>query len=662
MPGEFHLTGTAGQLMLGTPTAQQLAALTGLQIVLKSNIPTNRGIPTSGGLFYVGWRTVTVLPSGQISEDGTNPGIMLLANDSALNLTSPVQWTVVPGSATLGGKTIKLSTWTFQAPAPGVARSLDQLAPVPNITAVPVGTLGIDQITGFSTVGLALSTAADAATARAYLGDEALRLGVQVVPAATGVAATDAANILAAHTALPATGGDILLQGGTYALPAAGVTFTKPQVRLIGVGGWGDATYFGATQLFCNAANATALTIGGGGCVVENLMIVNSGGINPTSGYGIKMTDGSEARINHVWVHNFYDNIRIEDSVKGSWKIYDSYVGAPVRYGLFCANPSQPDIGDALVHGTTFDPQGSSRTASVSAAIHWESGGGFRLAHSKINGAGSSAGAQFAVGVDFAMANGIGTSDLFVTDNSIENCGAICVRFQRLGAGGTVNLAHVQDNEFLGTTTDSIVDFGAGFDDLRFDGNTVRADAVTRGVSVRNGAGPVSIGPNTWHCTNVVPVYFESTALGGSVVARQTRIGDGALVTDNTSALNSPAIDYSYQRPINWTVTSTPTALWTFGVANFTGGIIDVAVTGVHNGVSGFVASQKVAWLVDGSGVVTLTTLETVQHGSTTVGLTYTTSANTIVAKLAISSGTDIQAGKAQLEVAGHLTTLKVGA
>jgi hypothetical protein len=171
MPGEFHLSGFSNQLTMGSPTAEQLAALVGLEIVLKSNIPRGQAIPTSGGLFYVPQRTVTVLPSGQISENGTDNGIMLLADDPALGLDNPVQWDVIPGRVSLGGRSIKLASWTFTAPAPGVSRTLDQLAPVPNITAVPVGKLGIDQITGPTSFGLSIITAADAAAINALLGD-----------------------------------------------------------------------------------------------------------------------------------------------------------------------------------------------------------------------------------------------------------------------------------------------------------------------------------------------------------------------------------------------------------------------------------------------------------------------------------------------------------
>lgn len=493
-------------------------------------------------------------------------------------------------------------------------------------------------------------------------GKQPLIAAVKIAAPPTGNGTTDTAALQAAHDALPATGGDILLQGGTYALTAAGPTFTKPQGRLVGVGGWGDADSFFATVLQSNATNATALTITNGGWSIEHLAIVNAGGVNPVSGYGIKMTDASNARLNHVWVNNFYDDVRFEGATASAqqWRIVDCLISAPVRYGLFTANPSSPDTGDSMIRGTTFDPRYSSRTAAVAAAIRWESGGGFRLSDSKINGAPTSAGAQFTVGVDFALANAAVTSDLFVVDNSIENCSDTCVKFSRQGTG-SVSLCHVQDNEFQGTMSNKIIDVQAGFSDVRVEGNTTRSDSAVRGVSVGNGAGPVHIGHNTWH-TTTNPVYIESTAAVGTVVERQTRVGDGVLVNDQTFGLNSPVIDYSYQRPIDWTVTSTPTALWTFGVTNFTGGIIDVAVTGLHSGVGGFVASQKVAWLVDGSGVVTLTTLESVVHGSTSVGLTYTTTANTIVAKLATSAGTDIQGGKAQLNVLGHLTTLKVGA
>jgi hypothetical protein len=58
MPGEFHLAGSSTQLTIGAPTAEQLAALVGLQITLRSNIPRGQQLTTSGGLFYVPERTV----------------------------------------------------------------------------------------------------------------------------------------------------------------------------------------------------------------------------------------------------------------------------------------------------------------------------------------------------------------------------------------------------------------------------------------------------------------------------------------------------------------------------------------------------------------------------------------------------------------------------
>ena len=76
MPGEFHLSGTVDQLTMGSPTAEQLAALAGVRFQLTSNLPLGTQLPTTGGIYYVGPRIVTVLPSGQISEDGTNSGIM----------------------------------------------------------------------------------------------------------------------------------------------------------------------------------------------------------------------------------------------------------------------------------------------------------------------------------------------------------------------------------------------------------------------------------------------------------------------------------------------------------------------------------------------------------------------------------------------------------
>lgn len=142
LPGEFLLTGTIFELIGATsggdPT-EALSALTGLELKLTSNIPSGRPIRREDGVFFVPPRTVTVLDDGQISEDGENPGIALLGDDPGLGFNGTLQWTITPGKATIGGKSVKPISWTFYAPEPGSEYTLGEVAPVLSLSATQLG-------------------------------------------------------------------------------------------------------------------------------------------------------------------------------------------------------------------------------------------------------------------------------------------------------------------------------------------------------------------------------------------------------------------------------------------------------------------------------------------------------------------------------------------
>jgi hypothetical protein len=133
MPGDFLLTGSVTQLIGSTISAEQLAALAGTEIGFTSNLPRNKAIPIPGGVMYVPARTAVVMSNGQLSENGVDAGIRLLADDPALGLANPVQWTIDPARVTLAGKPVNLAKWTFNAPAPGDDTSLEDLTPVPAV-------------------------------------------------------------------------------------------------------------------------------------------------------------------------------------------------------------------------------------------------------------------------------------------------------------------------------------------------------------------------------------------------------------------------------------------------------------------------------------------------------------------------------------------------
>lgn len=143
MPGEFHFTGTAAQLVADgadSGTAQDELALSGLRGQFVPNTPRNKPIPYDGGLLWLTPRDFTVGQDGQFYEvlaDGTTsatPGITLTANDPDFELSDPLQWRCVLDVYALGGRVIKLASWWFDAPQPGWAGTIAELTPVPGIS------------------------------------------------------------------------------------------------------------------------------------------------------------------------------------------------------------------------------------------------------------------------------------------------------------------------------------------------------------------------------------------------------------------------------------------------------------------------------------------------------------------------------------------------
>jgi hypothetical protein len=135
MPGEFTVTGAAWKLVADADAdgEEDLSALSTMtEGMFVCNIPPNVAVPVTGGVMFVDTRPFTVLDDGQISEDGTNPGLILLANDPD-NGIEGVQWTIKPGRVLIGGRVRSLRAWTFDAPDPGETVSLENLTPTPSV-------------------------------------------------------------------------------------------------------------------------------------------------------------------------------------------------------------------------------------------------------------------------------------------------------------------------------------------------------------------------------------------------------------------------------------------------------------------------------------------------------------------------------------------------
>ena len=153
MLGQFRLTGSVHQTVkdgIDVNLEQDIIAVPGWSAKLVANYPHDAAIPDGTGITYIDDRTITVLPSGEITEDGVTPGISLTAHDPDL-FDTPLQWTVKPGWVLLANKRrFKPRSWTFNAPDVDEEVSIGELTPVASegMTSVARGPKGdgIDDI------------------------------------------------------------------------------------------------------------------------------------------------------------------------------------------------------------------------------------------------------------------------------------------------------------------------------------------------------------------------------------------------------------------------------------------------------------------------------------------------------------------------------------
>jgi hypothetical protein len=104
------------------------------------------------------------------------------------------------------------------------------------------------------------------------------------------------------------------------------------------------------------------------------------------------------------------------------------------------ANGNNGDSGDSTIYGNLIQP------GAAGSGITWNSSGGLRIENNKILGSGSNQGIQF------SLANGVSTSDIFVIGNSIEGLvtGGNAISLARAGTTGGLNNVIISNNELGG--------------------------------------------------------------------------------------------------------------------------------------------------------------------------------------------------------------------
>lgn len=216
--------------------------------------------------------------------------------------------------------------------------------------------------------------------------------------------------------------------------------------------------------------------------------------------------DNILSRIQNVEILNAYTAISI---LKGDmFVLKDSYLsvvsgGTP----LIVQNTNNGDDGDGVAYGNTI-------VGNNGVAVQWTTGGGLRFENNKINGI------SMSIGMQFQLANGLNTSDLFVIGNSIEGFSASGVGIQLLRAG-TGNMYHViiADNEIGGPQVG--IEIGtdtAWLNNVNISNNSIQTNAASITIAYEI-ASPIA----------------GLSIIGGSVLAQ----GTTNLVFDITSTQTS---------------------------------------------------------------------------------------------------------------------------
>lgn len=489
---------------------------------------------------------------------------------------------------------------------------------------------------------------------------------VQKVAAPTGVSATDTAAIQAAHDALASTGGMLVLQPGTYDI-SGGLTFSKP-VKVVGVGG--GLRTSGVTLLTYSGATGHAITVSAHGCTFEDLALNNTSGTTPTAGSGFRFTAGIRTHMNRVTVSAFYDCVRFEDGCYQ--RLTDCDFVDAVRYCLYLSNPNGTDNGDQFVHGCQIGGYALNRIPT--AAVYWTSGGGLKFVNNKINCSQTyidGVHASIGTGLLAEVADGVSTSVLVVTGNSIEgwNSAAIDIKQVSGGTTGSIGKIVVSGNEIAGNSGTAIAIHPAtatSFREVVIEGNSIGNCSTS--ILLAN-LTATKIGANV-HKAVTGTIISSANTVTDLHVEQQVVSGDSITLYNEASADTNSIGPYAQaawplSREIgNVTSNSAYTLMYRASIPSFAAGKFNVTFYGNLNGVGAFYYDNVVTYTRGNGGAVTATAgTATTSGGVVDVQFDTATASGEIQVgiKRNTTNGTAIK-GRCYVVLVGHVSNIKKGA
>lgn len=258
---------------------------------------------------------------------------------------------------------------------------------------------------------------------------------LQRVPDPTGVAATDAAAIQAAHDALPATGGRITLGTGTYNLGTTTVTLSKP-VIMEGCGGPSATWSKCPTQISYTSPTGTAIVMASECVTLRDFGVRYTGGSTPTAGAGIATSGawpvGHGMRIQDVGVMGFWADFVIDSGAE--WWMTNVFAYDPVKYGIV--------LGD-VIDVRLVAPQviAGPNNLTPDSAFYLTMAGGVTIIGPKVNNRGSG---KWKNGIEGSIPDGSGPEDWQFFNGSIEGVSEYGIKLRQAGPSNTGTVDKIQ--------------------------------------------------------------------------------------------------------------------------------------------------------------------------------------------------------------------------
>lgn len=279
-------------------------------------------------------------------------------------------------------------------------------------------------------------------------------------PVATGVAATDTANLQAIFDAVPAAGGAVYIPAGTYVTNAKITIATKCRIFGDGSsdgyspktsGAYANQGNVGSTVISCSNGAIDCFSVEAVGVSMRDIHFTQSG--TATAGCGVALGTASLAA-NGFFMENcsffgFWTGVRVTQAAAYTLAFNKFY--QHIKYGISIESTNNNgDEGDSVISGNMI--VSGLAAASPDAAIYWTGGGGVKITGNKINREPPTAAANAVDhinGIWIRPADNIVSGVINIVGNSIENWLTRGIYMDTSGTTtGSVTNVNITGNEF----------------------------------------------------------------------------------------------------------------------------------------------------------------------------------------------------------------------